>query len=215
MATVALYSNPPLADFLLAEAHGQRSRDNVLVVQDGDAVLSGTVLQLVANGEAEFSMEDGAVGNPTAGTIVVGPAAAGGIYSIEFTSATGFKVIGPGGMQIGSNGTLGSAFSAGGLGFTLTAGATAAEAGDEGILTVVAAGGVYEAFDGSGEATAVLYNHLPAATGNTRAVAFTGDCEVKRSALTGLTAEGETDLRARGIKVRGTPGLPGISTPAL
>ncbi|WP_315127211.1 head decoration protein [Comamonas antarctica] len=215
MATAALYSNPPLADFVLSEAHGQRSRDNIVVVQDGEAVVSGTVLKQVANGLGEFSMAEGATGNPTAGTITVGGTAAGGLYSVEFTTATQFKVFGPNGDQVGSNGTLGSAFSAGGLGFTLTAGDTAAKAGDRGILEVDAAGGVYEAFDGTGDAVAVLYSHLVAATGNTRAVGFTSDCEVKRSALTGLTAAGETALRTRGIKVRGTAGLPGISTPAL
>lgn len=40
----ALYSNPPLADVILSEANGQRSRENVVVTQTGAEVLSGTVM---------------------------------------------------------------------------------------------------------------------------------------------------------------------------
>ena len=71
------------------------------------------------------------------------------------------------------------------------------------------------ASDGSQTAAAILYTPLPAATGDKKAVAFTDDCEVRRGALTGLDAAAEVDLRTHGIKVRGTAGIAGISTPAL
>lgn len=213
MAT-ALYSNPPLADFILHEANGQRSRDNVLVTQTGAAVASGSLLKAVASGSATFAMSGGATGNPTIGAITVGAAAADGIYTLTFTSATAYNLVGPNGVLVKA-GTLGTAFSGGGIGFTLTAGTTAAVAGDSATMNVTAAGLVFVAYDGTGAATAILYSALPAATGNAKAVAFTADCEVKRTALIGLDKAAETSLATVGIKVRGKDGLPGIHTPAL
>ena len=210
----ALYNNPPLADFVLSEAPGQRSRDNVIVTQAGTAVASGTVLSQKTTGSAEFAMVQGTTGNPTSGAITVGAAAIEGVYSITFTAATAYTVKDPAGATVGT-GTLGAAFSAGGLGFTLTAGATAAVVGDTAILDVIAVIRTYKVAAGADSQDAVLYSYLPAATGDVAAVAFTADCEVKRSALTGLTAAGEATLGARGIKVRGKLGIPGISTPAL
>lgn len=210
----ALYSNPPLADFVLSEAPGQRSRDNVKVNVAGTAIKSGTLLMLAAVGVATWAVETGSVGNPTIGTITVGAAALDGVYSLVFTSATAFKVLDPSGTQIGT-GTAGTAFSAGGLGFTLTAGSTAAVAGSEININVTPGAKSYAVYDGSSPAVAVLYNQIPAMTGKANAVAFVIDCEVKRSALIGLTAAAETNLLTVGIKVRGKGGLATVSTPAL
>lgn len=124
MAT--LISNPKLADFVLSEASGQRSRENAVVTQTGDAIRSGQVM-----------MKSGAKWVPYA---------------------------------------LGS---------------------------------------GSGDAVGILYTHLPAKTGDSKAVIFARDCEVNRHALVGLDTAAVTDLATVGILVRGTAGLPGISTPAL
>lgn len=213
MAT-ALYSNPPLADFVLAEASGQRSRDNVHVRQSGAEVKSGTLLVQDTVGSVTFAMDEDATGNPTISATSASALATEGLYTIQFTSATAFVVKDPNGVQVGAAGALGTAFSAGGLGFTLTAGTTAAVAGDSATLLVVPADDNYLAYTGTGTAVAILYSHLPAATGLTPAVAFTGDCEVKRSALTGLTAAAEDDLKKVGIKVRGVQTM-GIHTPAL
>lgn len=210
----ALYSNPPLADFILSEAPGQRSRDNIMVVQAGDAVASGTVLTVKSAGVAEFAHDDAAVGNSTIGSITVGAAAKYGIYTGTFTAATTATLLDPAGATVGTV-TLGSAFNTGGLTFTMTAGATAHEVGDMFNLDVTPAAYTYGAAAGADSQDAVLYSALPAQTGNFEAVGFTGDCEVKRSALTGLSAAGEITLAARGIKVRGKQGIPGISTPAL
>ena len=62
---------------------------------------------------------------------------------------------------------------------------------------------------------AVLYTPLKAATGAKKAVAYTSDCEISRTRLTGLDAAAEASLRTHGIKVRGTASLPTVSTPAL
>lgn len=210
----ALYSNPPLADFILSEASGQRSRDNIMVAQAGAALPSGTVLSVQSAGVAEFAHDEAAVGNSTIGAITVGAAAKYGIYTGTFTDATTATLVDPAGVTVGTV-TLGLAFNTGGMGFTMTAGGTAHVAGDMFNFDVSPAALVYAQAEGADSQDAVLYSPLPAQTGNFEAVAFTGDCEVKRTALTGLTAAGEVTLLARGIKVRGRMGIPGISTPAL
>lgn len=87
------------------------------------------------------------------------------------------------------------------------------------VLGKVTASGKYvpysnAASDGSEVAAGILYEHIPAQTGDVSAVAFTADCEVNRKELTGLDATGEADLRTLGIKVRGVT-TPTITTPAL
>lgn len=47
----ALYNTPKLKPFVLTEASGQRSRDNVTVVASGVEIESGTVLGRLANGK--------------------------------------------------------------------------------------------------------------------------------------------------------------------
>lgn len=216
MAT-SLISTPRVKAVIVSEASNQRSRENITVTQTGTALASGTLLTKVDAGAGTFAMAAGATGNPTAGTIVIGTAAIPGAYVIEFTAATKFTVEDPNGKTIGT-GTLGTAFDKAGVGVTLTAGATPAVAGDTATITVAAGSGKYIAYtaDGAaGPADAVLYNWLPAKTGDSDAVAFTNDCELNRFELTGLDAAAEADLRKKGMKVRGTAGLPHVSTPAL
>ena len=217
MATALYNVNPRLKLFVLGEASNQRSRDNIVVTQTGTAIESGTLLTRVDTGTAAFAMDAGATGNPTSGSITVGAAAMAGAYVIEFTAATKFTVEAPDGTTIGT-GTLGTAFNKGGLTFTLTAGGTAAVAGDTAKITVAAGTGkyiVYTANGAAGPADAILYQSLPAATGDARAVGFTRDCEVSRFELTGLDATGEAQLAQKGIIVRGNASVLGISTPAL
>ena len=217
MAT-SLISTPRVKAVIISEASNQRSRENIVVTQTGTALASGTLLTRAGDaGAATFAMGAGATGNPTAGTITVGAAATPGAYVVEFTAATKFTVEDPDGKTIGT-GTLGSAFDKGGLSFTLTAGTTPAVAGDTATITVAAGNGKYVAYTANGAAgpaDAVLYNWLPAKTGDSDAVAFTNDCELNRFELTGLDAPAEADLRKKGMKVRGTAGLPHVSTPAL
>jgi hypothetical protein len=204
MATI-LTSIPRLAEFVLTEAKGQRSRENIVVTQSGTAVKSGTLLTQAGDaGAGAFAMDAGAAGNPTSGAIVVGAAAKPGVHGIQFTAATKFDVEDPDGVKIG-NGTLGSAFSKAGLGFTLTAGGNPAVQGDTAKITVAVGNGKYVPYtaDGAaGPADAVLYNYLPAKTGDTRAVGFVRDCELNRDALTGLDTPAVAQLRNKGVIVR-------------
>lgn len=216
MAT-SLISTPRVKAVIISEASNQRSRENITVTQTGTALASGTLLTKVDAGAGTFAMDAGATGNPTAGTIVIGAAAIPGAYVIEFTAATKFTVEDPAGKTIGT-GTLGTAFDKAGVGVTLTAGATPAVAGDTATITVAAGSGKYIAYTATGAAgpaDAVLYNWLPAKTGDSKAVGFVRDAELNRHELTGLDATGQADLLRHGLIVRGTAGLPTVSTPAL
>lgn len=72
------------------------------------------------------------------------------------------------------------------------------------------ASGKYVPYNNAGSggaeiAAGVLYSHLPAATGDVKAVGFVrGPCEVNKFALTGIDAPGIVDLAALGVIVRGT-----------
>ena len=216
MAT-SLTSTPRVKAVIISEASNQRSRENITVTQTGTALASGTLLTKVDAGAGTFAMDAGATGNPTAGTITIGAAAIPGVYVIEFTAATKFTVEDPDGKTVGT-GTLGSAFNKGGVGVTLTAGATPAVAGDTATITVAAGSGKYVAYTAAGAAgpaDAVLYNWLPAKTGDSDAVGFVRDAELNRFELTGLDAAAVADLAKKGMIVRGTAGLPTVSTPAL
>ena len=216
MAT-SLTSVPRIKAVIISEASNQRSRENITVTQTGTALASGTLLTKVDAGAGTFAMDAGATGDPTAGTIVIGAAAIPGVYVIEFTAATKFTVEDPNGKTIGT-GTLGTAFNKAGVGVTLTAGTTPAVAGDTATITVAAGSGKYIAYTANGAAgpaDAVLYNWLPAKTGDAKAVGFVRDAELNRHELTGLDAAGQADLLRHGLVVRGTAGLPTVSTPAL
>ncbi len=219
MAQNKLTFKPRVKAVILSEASGQRSRENIVVTQTGTEIASGTLL--TKSGDTSTTgtavATAGNAGNPTFGTIAIGAAGKPGAYKLTFTAATKFDVEDPDGVKIGS-GTTGVAFSKAGVGFTLTAGGTPAVAGDEWTITVAVGSGkyiVYTASGAAGPADAVLYNYLPAQTGDAKAVGFTNDCELNRFELTGLDATAEADLRKKGMKVRGTAGLPTVSTPAL
>ncbi len=85
-----------------------------------------------------FTRDPGATGNYTSSAVTVADGTALGTYTAEFTSATAYTLRSPSDAVVGS-GTTGTPFSAGGFGFTITAGGTAAEAGD--IFTIAVAVG--------------------------------------------------------------------------
>lgn len=216
MAT-ALYNTVGLKPFIISEASGLRSREAIVVTQTGAAIESGQLLTKVDTGVGAFAMDAGSTGNPTSGAITVGAAAIPGVYTIEFTAATKFTVEAPNGVTVGT-GTTGVAFNKGGLTFTLTAGGTAAVAGDTAKITVAAGTGKYIAYTANGAAgaaDAVLYKRLPAATGDVEAVGIVRDAEVSVFQLTGLDATARGQLANQGIVVRGDTNVLGIATPAL
>lgn len=74
-------------------------------------------------------------GNATAGTLSVADDVVAGVYKILCSAPTVFNVVSPDGVQ-SEAGSMGAEFSAFGVTFTVTAGGTAAEAGDYINLTV-------------------------------------------------------------------------------
>lgn len=219
MAQNKLDFKPRIKSFILNEATGNRSRENIVLTQSGTEVVSGQVITQTGDAATTgtATATAGNTGNPTFGTISVGAAGKPGVYKLTFTAATKFTVEDPDGVTIG-NGTTGVAFSKQGVGFTLTAGGTPAVAGDEWSITVAAGTSKwvpYTANGAAGPAMGILYNYLPTKTGDSKAVAFVRDAELNRFELTGLDAAAEADLKKLGLIVRGTAGLPGVSTPAL
>lgn len=115
--------------FIVSEAPGHLSRDSITLT--GGAVISaGTVLGQATTGSTAAATALGTnTGNGTFGTITpVSQPTMIGVYNILFTAATAFTVTAPDGAT--STGSTGVAFSALGIGFTITAGGTAFVAGD-------------------------------------------------------------------------------------
>lgn len=173
--------------FVVTEARGHLSREMVTVLS-GQTLLAGTVLGRTLVGATATAAALGTnTGNGTFGTITPSTSAVDGVYTVEFDAATLFVVSDPYGHEVG-HGTTGSAYSAGGLGFTITAGGTAFVAGDSFAVTVVGGTPKYKAFDptaSTGEQTAVgiLYFDCNASAADKLATIFARLGEVNLSEL--------------------------------
>lgn len=104
----------------------------------------------------------GNAGNGTIGTLSATQSAQEGVYVATMTGATAFQVVAPDGNQLKA-GATGAAYTAGGVTFTITVGATAMAAGDKFNITVakknVALTGVTWAVDGK-DASNVTEIHI-------------------------------------------------------
>lgn len=151
MLGTKVVSRKVIGDWLKSEeTNGSRySRDNIVIAKGSGQLITGTVLGLLAVGAALASLEVDNTGNGTIAAGAVGAGAQIGTYRILFTSATAFNVTDPSGDAVGS-GTVGTAFNTGGVAFTITAGATAFAAGDEGAITIDPGSGKYVPFDPAG-----------------------------------------------------------------
>lgn len=145
--------------------NGMVCRDSITLLTGNGVQTAGLVLGKLDSGFGGVAAALGTnTGNGTFGAITVGTAAQAGAYAVEFDDATHYVVTDPKGAEIG-HGTTGAAFSAGGLGFTITAGGTAFVAGDSFTVTVsIGAGAVkyvpYDptASDGRQTAAGVLFS---------------------------------------------------------
>lgn len=151
MLGTKVVSRKVIGDWLKSEeTNGSRySRDNIVIAKGSGQLITGTVLGLLAVGAALASLEVDNTGNGTIAAGAVGAGAQIGTYRIVFTSDTAFNVTDPSGDAVGS-GTVGTAFNTGGVAFTITAGATAFAAGDEGAITIDPGSGKYVPFDPAG-----------------------------------------------------------------
>jgi hypothetical protein len=180
--------------FLVSEANGLRSRDQVTLKQQspaGTITEAGTVLGKydVSTGAPVYGADAGNTGNFTCSAVVESAGAKLGAYKIEFIAATKFNVTDPNGDFVGK-GTTGVAFSGGGLAFTITAGGTAAVAGDSATITVAANAdaGKYGPLDltaanGLQNAEAILYNTGDYSAADSKVTVIARDAEVNGSEL--------------------------------
>lgn len=124
--------------FIVSELPGYQSRQQKKLT-GGTKVLAGTILGAILSALSATAVAIGTnTGNGTFGSITAqaAPATIPGTYALVMTGATTFLVTAPDGAT--ATGTAGVAFSALGIGFTLTAGGTAFVAGDGFTFTVTA-----------------------------------------------------------------------------
>ncbi|HWF01558.1 MAG TPA: head decoration protein [Caulobacteraceae bacterium] len=158
-----------------------------ITLAEGFGVLTAGLVLAKLEATAVYAALGANTGNFTCSAVVMNGAVQPGGYSIEMTDPTHFVVLAPL-AEIGAqpeevgHGVLGAAFNAGGLQFTLTAGGTAAVAGDSATITVApAATPLYIPFDptganGAGSETAVAIlgsGYKDTTTSNQSAAALT------------------------------------------
>lgn len=168
---------------IISEAEGNRSREAITVLS-GQDLAACSALGKVTLGTGAYAALGTNVGAVTCGAITVGLGALPGVYKIVMlaTSATGaFSVEDPNGVVIG-HGNVGSAFSAGGLGFTLTNGGTNT-VGDSYKITVAAGSGKYvmldpEGTDGRAVFAGMLLQAVDASAADVAGAAIVRDAEL-------------------------------------
>ena len=203
---------PRTAAHVLSEASGSRSREAIVINATAGKLAAGTVLAKITSANAASATADaGNTGNGTIGTITVDNTAITGNYVLTITAeaagAGTFKLVNPLGVQVGT-GTVGVAFSGGGLSFTLADGSNDWDVDDFITIAVNAGLGEWVAYDDDGTndgrraATGVLYESVDATESDAHAVAHVRDCELSEAELTGLDAAGKADLLALGVIVR-------------
>jgi hypothetical protein len=204
------------AEFLISEAHGERSREQSTLLS-GQSVKAGHVLGAVSKGAASAAAFAGNTGNGTIGAITVGAGAKVGAYKLVLiepaANAGVFELEDPDG-KIVKTGVVAGAFSSGGLGFTLADGATDFVAGDGFTITVAAGSGKYKEWnpantDGSEVAVTIAYANVDASLADKRFVRIARHAEVNGKVLeyfSGVTdndkAAAKIQLAAVGIIVR-------------
>lgn len=192
------------------------------ITSGGTANIAGdgftiTVAGGIGNPKATAVANAGNTGNSTCSAVTCnGYAASAGAYIVEFDSATNFIVSAPNGEEIG-HGSTGTAFSAGGLNFTITAGGTAFAAGDSLVITVAPGSGQWrqwdpENADGSQIAAGILFGSkflTNVTIAPVQAVVMDRQCEVNASELiwpagasASQIASGLSQLAALGIIAR-------------
>jgi hypothetical protein len=158
----------------------------------------------------------GNTGNGAMGAVTLSAGVQAGVYRLTIvepgTNVGTFVVEAPDGRMIG-RGVVASAFSAGGLAFTLADGATDFVAGDGFTITVGAGSGYWGAYSASSaagldNAAAILTHEAPISTTTQLATVIERLAEVKAAALdwngadaAGIAA-GTADLLTKNIKVR-------------
>lgn len=205
--------------FLVSEANGSLSRNKGTLKSTGAIVtlVAGLVLGQITVDTATAAADGSNTGNGTMGSVTVGAGALPGAYVVKITKAAAnagdFQVTDPLGRVVGV-GTVGVAFSGGGLSFTLADGAADFARGDFITITVAAGSGKFVALDptatnGASKAAGILFGTTTVpASGDARCTVIDRYAEVASAELNwgSLTdnqiATAKADLLALGIKVR-------------
>ena len=203
-------------EFIASEANGSLSRETVTILS-GENVVAGEVLGKVTKGAASAAAAAGNTGDGAMGAITVAAGAKAGDYVLTViepgTNVGDFIVEDPDGINVGA-GDVASAFSGGGLSFTLADGDADFVAGDSIVITVAAGSGKYAAYDqdatdGREVAAGIAYGNYDASAADLSGVAVVRDAEVNAGELTwpsDITADEKTaaiaDLAVNYVLVR-------------
>ena len=218
--TVLSESLARAAGYIVSEASGHRSREQIWLAAGAGVLLAGAVLAAkVVPADAEAAAAADAGNTASSGTIAmdvttpIASNAKNGRYVGIASAATKVDWTDPNGQPLGVS-THGVAFTGGGIKFTVTAGGTPNVVGDKFYVDVVVEPGDvrYVAFDpegvdGSEVARAILYEGRDASgEDDVRAVVTARDTEVQTAALVwadGVTGDQKTaalaSLAALGI----------------
>lgn len=181
-----LTENPHAGEFLLSEAAGHYSRENV-IIGFAQTLLAGTVLGAAGSGTQTVGVAaySGNVGNGSIGAPTADAAVPPGVYKVTLFAAgatAAFTVYKPDG-TVDGHGAVGSAYN-GSVNFTLADGGTDFVAGDGFNITVSYAATRYymhdpEGTDGRQYAAGVLFDAVTTAADETaKAVAIVRNAEI-------------------------------------
>lgn len=187
------YTEPYRAfEALLSEGDGSISREAITIASGAGALEAGTVIGKITTGtSASATAFAGNTGDGTMGTITVSAGALVGTYKLVIiepaTDAGKFQLEGPDGKIVGT-GAVASAFSKGGLAFTLADGSADFVAGDGFDIVVAAGSGKWTGYDdgnddGSQTALGVLMQAVDATSADVDATAIVRLAEVKKDSL--------------------------------
>lgn len=206
--------------FMVSRANGYRSVEGGTLIS-GQSLLAGKVVgRVYSGGTAAAAAQAGNTGNGVMGAVTVTNAPPGN-YQVVITAPGAnvgeFEVRAPGGAVIGQ-GTVASAYSAGGLAFTLADGATDFAAGDTFNIVVTGGAGKYKEYnpgntDGSNVVAGILWDDVDATSADKKCVVVCRDCEVNQGEITwfsgasaGQITAGIAGLAALGVICR--PSVP-------
>jgi len=113
-------------------------REAVTVTMETGMDVGAVLRRSITSGTGTYTADAGNTGNFTVGTVTITDPAEVGNYRIVFTAATAFNIYSPTGAFVcsGATGTAVNGEAGLGLSFTITAGGTAAVAGDSGTIAV-------------------------------------------------------------------------------
>lgn len=177
------------ANYLISEANGYLSREQVVIASGSGALKPGNVLSKVPTLASITAAASASAGNAAnTGTIAmdgVAPVAVGvkaGRYTGVAVDATHVRWEDPDGIEIGVS-THGAAFAKGGIKLTITAGASANAANDAFFVDVVIEPGDVTFVPFNGKADAILYEGCDATASAVRRTVTARASEVQLAAL--------------------------------